>query len=220
MSFDFCDLGAAQVDAATGTLTAQCKGGAVSADSAPDYGQAPFMCALGLTAMPYPATDEGSAEAIIARDIPGLDGVVVGARDVRTAGIVGKLAPGDTVVHSTGPQQAAMTLYKEKKRQVVHRTIDKLGKDMVSMLDGVNEKATIAAFGYIVEISRENGITIGDSGAMLQIKDGMGCLTGTWLLGGRSPIGNLLYSVGGIPVVGGAAGGGTGTPAPGIFVGI
>ena len=64
-------------------------------------------CALGLTAKPYPATAEGYVEAVLEDEVDGLDGLVIGARDLRTAKIVGNLKDGDTCLHSTGPQQAA-----------------------------------------------------------------------------------------------------------------
>jgi hypothetical protein len=115
---------------------------------------------LGVTSMPYPADASGSAQGIKARNVDGKDGVIIGARDTRSAAIVGNLKPGDTVLHSTGPSQAAQVQCKEEKRQVVLATKDSTGKTAAAVLDGVNDKFSLAAFGHLVEISRENGISL------------------------------------------------------------
>jgi len=208
---DVCELGTARLDDETGTLFVQCKGAAVAEDgTAPDFGEVPFMCALGVTSRPYPKTEEGAAEGILADDVPGMDAALIGARDIRTAGIVGNLADGDTVLHSTGPQQAAQVLCKEKRRQTVMRSKDERGKDIVVSIDGKGEQIMIAGFGFAIEMSRTNGIVLGDGPAALQIKDGVISMTGTIVLGGRVQT---------LPVLAGLSGP-AGAATPGVFVGV
>jgi hypothetical protein len=207
---ELVDAGAAKLDPKTGALLVQCKGSTLSTDGdAPDYGDAPVFAALGIVAMPYPADDNGGAQFIVANDVTGLDGAVIGGRDTRTSKIVGNLKPGDTVVHSTGPKMAAQLQLKEDKRQAVLVSKDTRGQTMVAMLDGVNDKVQIAAFGGIIELSRENGIVLSHGGAGLQIKDGVISQTGTIVLGGRTPT---------LPVLAGASGP-AGVATPGVFVG-
>lgn len=210
---EYCDMGAASLDE-NGVLLVQCKGAAVDADgtAAPDYGNSPFMCTLGLTAMPYPADAKGSAEGIVATGIGGLDGVLIAARDTRTAGIVGNLKPGDTVLHSTGPQQASQIQLKEEKRQTVVRTVDTRGKDVVFMHDGVADKTTLAGYGHIVEVSRDNGIVLTESGgAAIILKGGCAYIVGKVVLGGLTPF---------APVHNGVGAGTTSIPSAGVFVGV
>lgn len=162
---DWCELGVATLDPDSKALFVQCKGAPVDPDgTAPDYGRAPFMCALGLTALPYQATKDGAAEGINATDIPGLDGVIIGARDARTADIVGNAKPGDTILHSTGPQHAAQIQLKEEKRQVAALSRDSNGKTQLVLLDGTNDKFQIAVSGALIEIDAEGKIHLTSKG--------------------------------------------------------
>jgi len=211
MSHSFCDLGPGALDE-DGNLLVQCKDAPVSEDgTAPDFGDTPIMCALGLTAMPFPATEEGSAEAIVADDLPGVDGVVIGARDVRTANIVGNLKPGDTVLHSTGPEQAAQIQLKEEKRQVVARTKDTRGKDMAVVVDGKNDKVSVTAMGMLIEMSRDNGVNVvGTGGAGIQLVDGKVIFTGQVFFQ-RTPLGSVLVAPNPASPPAGSV------PVPGVF---
>ena len=207
---ELVDAGAAKLDPKTGALLVQCKAAPVSEEGdAPDYGDAPVFACLGVTSMPYPADENGGAQLVVADDIPGVDGAVIGGRDTRSAKIVGNLKPGDTVVHSTGPKQAAQLQLKEGKRQAVLASKDTRGQTMVAMLDGVNDKVQIAAFGHIVEVSRENGICLvaDGGGAGIQISGSIVSIFGTVVLGGRTPTAPVL------------AGSPPGVPSPGVFVG-
>lgn len=219
MSLEYCDMGAASLDA-NGVLLVQCKGAAVDAagTAAPDFGRVPVMCALGLTAMQYPSDAKGSAECLVATGVGGLDGVVIAACDTRTASIVGALKPGDTVLHSTGPQQAAQVQLKEEKRQAVVRTVDTRGKDAVLIIDGLADKLTIAAFGHVLEMSRDNGIALTEKGgASLILKDGRAALIGAQVtLGGPNAVAPL---VGCVPPAVPAGPATQGVPTPGIFYG-
>ena len=108
---------------------------------------------LGVTSLPFPKDDSGFAEAVVLRNVGGRKGVYVGARDTRTAKVVGAMKPGDTVVHSTGPKQAAQLQLKEDKRQSVLLSKDKRGKHMAVTLDGENGKLQITARGAVWELS-------------------------------------------------------------------
>lgn len=69
-----------------------------------DYGRVDLFGTLGVAGMPYPPSQNGdSVEGIIAEDVAGTTGIVIAARDERTADVTGQLQPGETCVHSTGP---------------------------------------------------------------------------------------------------------------------
>lgn len=209
---DLVDAGAAKLDESTGALLVQCKGAAVSPEGdAPDYGDAPWFACLGVTAVPYPADENGGAQFIVSDDVPGVDGAVIGGRDTRSAKIVGNLKPGDTCVHSTGPQQAAQLQLKEEKRQAVLVSKDTRGQTIVVSIDGKNDQINITGFEHTLEISREQGIVITDGGAGIQIKNGVVSIWGTVVLGGRTPF---------APVHAGVGVGSTSVPSPGVFVGV
>jgi hypothetical protein len=131
-----------------------------------------FQCG-GVFNLPWPKTKEGHAEGLAILNVGGRDAVLVGSRDVRTAKIVGKMKPGDTVICSTGPQMAAQLQLKEEKRQCVLATKDSKGETMMAILDGKNDEAQILACGNVFKMSRADGIVLTDStGKGIQIKDG------------------------------------------------
>lgn len=120
--------------------------------------------ALGVTSAPWPKDDKGYAEAVVLRDCGGRSAVCVGARDTRSAAIVGRLKPGDTVVHSTGPQQAAQLQLKEAKRQAALLTLDSSKETMAVILDGKNDKLQVIARGAIFEIAKNGDISLANAG--------------------------------------------------------
>lgn len=137
------------------------------------FGECEMIQCLGVTALPWGKTKEGHAEGLAILGVGGRDAVIVGARDVRTAKIVGKMKAGDTVVHSTGPKMAAQLQLKEEKRQAVLATIDSKDESMMILLDGKNDAAQVIAGGCVFKMSREDGIVLADStGGGFQIKDG------------------------------------------------
>lgn len=205
---ELVDLGASKRDPVTNAALVQCKGSGKDTDDAPDYGNVPMFQCLGLTAFPYPADEKGGAQGILS-EVEGLDGVIVGARDTRSAKVVGNGEPGDTILHATGPEQAAQVQLKEKKRQAVLVSKDSRGETMALVLDGKNDKVQIAAFGMMFEMSRDNGFVVTDGeGGTLQIKGGAIMLTGQIVLGGRVPSSPVL------------SGSPPGVPTPGVFVGL
>lgn len=205
---EIVDLGATEQDPSTGVPLHQAKGPPVSDDGdAPDYGKVPNFSALGVTAIPYPTDDNGNAQGVVVK-VPGIDGVLVGARDTRTANVVGKMRPGDTALHSTGPEQAAQVHCKEETRTVVAATKGSDGKSIVLVLDGKNDKIQLTAKGAVIEISeKQTVITSPGGGASIMLTSGgQIVLNGTIMLGGVAPKGPIAVMVGGSPA-----------PAPGVF---
>ena len=123
------------------------------------------MC-LGVTSLPYPADDTGHAEGIVDRGCGNSDGVIVGGRDSRCAAVVGKLKPGDSALHSTDPSASAQVQCKAN-RICVLRTKGSDGKDITLGLDGKNDKVQLAAFGALVEITKDKMTLCGPGGASI-----------------------------------------------------
>jgi hypothetical protein len=201
---DLLDIGAAKLDPRTNALLVQAKTTQVSADAddAPDIGDAPMMCALGVTAFPYPADEHGNAQGIKS-DVPGTDGIITAARDTRTATVTAELGPGETCVHSTGPEFDSRLFLKDKLAAIV------VSDSMSVVIDEKNQKITISCFGAHIEASKDGGCYMSSGGAMIQVKDGVCTITGQVVLGGRNPIQPLLMGPSGV----------AGVPVPGVFAG-
>jgi hypothetical protein len=178
-------------------------------DDVRPFGPSDVFQGLGFASMPYGKDEKGYAECLVAQI--GGRCIAIGGRDTRTANVIGNLKPGDTCVHSTGPQQAAQLQLKEEKRQCVMRTKDKQGKDMIAMLDGVNEKIQVSGMGLMLEGSRENGWNIAEpGGAAIQLHGGKVIFTGTVMLS-RTPTGLVVVApIPATPPINGA-------PAPGVY---
>jgi len=183
------DAGFAKLDPETGELR-------INADAmlGATYDDTPVMSQLGVTAMPYPATDDGNAQMLVLTNIAGSNGICVGGNDTRTAKIVGNLKPGDTVVHSTGPQQAAQLQLKEEKRQCALVTKDDRKKDFGLFLDGKSVTGTFTVpKGGTIHITQDQGqVLVDNTGkASIQLVDGMIILCGQIIMGGRTPVGSV-----------------------------
>lgn len=135
-------------------------------------GQIEMLSQLGVYAMPAESDATGHVDAIICENIGGANAVCVGAIDRRNAAIYGNLKPGDTVLCATGPRAVSQVMCKADKRQVVLATKGSDQKQILFTLDGKNDVATWAAFGLIVELSKDNGISITDGGAGIRIHNG------------------------------------------------
>lgn len=161
-----------------------------SKDDIEPLGDAEVFQCLGVTSIPWPATKEGHAEGFAILNVGGRDAVLVGARDVRTAKIVGKMKPGDTVVHSTGPQQASQLQLKEKERLAVLATKDSKGETMLAILDGKNDEAQIICGGNVFKMSRKGGVIISDASGKggIHIQDGTVRILGTLMLPCSVPV--------------------------------
>lgn len=179
-------LGAGQCDPTTGAPVVRV-GQDIGDDELSDYGETPMVQALGITAIPAATTDEGHAEGILLEDIGGLNGVVIGGRDTRTADITGTMGPGETCVHSTGfptESQSAVHL-KEDLASIV------VGNDLVFSLDRGTETVTLSAFGHCVQVDA-SGIKLADkSGSCwIELADGKVNIVGTTSIYGGAVIGN------------------------------
>lgn len=223
MSIELVVLDGVTLDAKTGAPLVSAKQPFL--DETEDFGDAPLMQCLGVSSAPYGVTDSGFCEGVIVTGAGARDAVCIGGRDTRTAKIIGKLSPGDTVVHSTGPNQAAQLQLKEKKKQAVLCTKGSDGKQILLSLDGKNDKVTLAAFGLafnfdnatktisLMSANGQNGLVIGNSGVQL---------IGQLVLNNGGG-GQLLFATGTAAQIAGigAAGGGPAgmVPAKGAFAG-
>lgn len=121
---------------------------------------------LGVSALPFPETDDGFAEGVVLRGCGGSVGCVVGGRDERCASVYANLRPGDTCLHSTDPDAAAQFQAKAT-RQAVMLTTASDGSTMLHMLDGKNDKVQIAAFGGIIQMTPDAITITGPGGASI-----------------------------------------------------
>lgn len=219
---DIVDLGATRVERGNALWQGITKISEEDGDEEP-MGEGPVFQALGFSSCAWPADDAGKAEAVCIRSVAGRDTVYVGARDTRSAEIVGNLKPGDTVVHSTGPQQAAQLQLKEQKRQAALVSKNAAGKTMVFLLDGEADKAQIVLAGMVFEMNAAEKTAIWSNGKASIILDGDTiALDGLVVAGGTRPNPAMKFMispmVGGVPVpVATTAAGVVAGAAKGIF---
>jgi len=202
-SIDICQLGTSRVDPKTNVVKSQTSRGPEGEET---FGELPHYQALGLTAVPWPPDDTGAAEGVVAEGAGGLPGVIIGGRDSRTNAIVGNAKKGDTILHTTGPEQSAQLQLKEEKRQAVLATKDTKQKQIVLSLDGKSDTVTLAAFGYVIQVQREDGVNIcsrnGKNG--ITVNDDVVHIRGTVVLGGMAPVPGMALMMG--PVTGSPGG--------------
>lgn len=160
-----------------------------------DFGEVDVLQGLGLTSLPWPADDDAYAEGAVIRNCGNRNGICIGARDTRTASAIGNAKPGDTILHSTGPNQAAQIQCKEEKRQVVIYTKDSTDKGVVVVIDGKNDQIQMVGFGMIFEMSKDNGFKLDTGGgASILLQGGDVYINGALHLPGIPP-GQMLASV-------------------------
>ncbi len=151
------------------------------------FGEGDVFQGLGLSSCPYPSDENGKAEGLVLSGVGGRPAVYAGARDTRSAAIVGKLKPGDTVLHSTGPSQAAQVQCKEERRQVLMATKDEQKRTMVVLLDGTSNKLQIALAGMMFEMDGSTGnATLTNGQASILMQGSTICLDGDVILGGTT----------------------------------
>lgn len=121
-------------------------------------GTVALMNCLGVIGMPAAPDQTGHAEAIIVTDIGGTPGVCVAARDSRSYSLAGNMKPGDTILHSTGPNKASQVQCKEEKRQLVLATKKPDGQQMILMLDGKNKKFQLLVNGALIQVDDKGAI--------------------------------------------------------------
>jgi hypothetical protein len=136
-----------------------------------DEGEVPFMCALGLTALPAPKDASGHAEGNF-EPAPCYGSVCVGARDTRCSDVYGKLKAGETAVYNTGGDvsKRSRLLLKEDCASII------VGNNVVVMVDRKNSKIQIAAFGHMFQMTTNDGIVMTAgvaNGATSEAKNGI-----------------------------------------------
>lgn len=219
MTIDVAILGASTISK-TGTPKIQASTPVDNDDDDTDsFGQLDLFQSLGVTSVPWPKDKDGYAEGAVARGAGNRDGIIVGARDTRTANVVGNIEPGDTIVHSTGPAQAAQVQLKEKRRQVAIVTKRKNDEGIAIVLDGVGDSVQILAFGAVFEM-KPGEITMSNGrGATIALQGGNICLMGNVVLG-AAPNPAMRFMIG--PMAG-SPGGSAAAPlmaAKGIYPGV
>jgi hypothetical protein len=181
------DLGASGLKEGSNLPWAQCKDAPIDDEDGPGWDDAPVMCALGVSARPYPATAEGAAVGVVDDKVGGYEGVLVAAYDPRVSKVFGKIKEGDTVLHGTGPDHESQVLCKEQMVAIM------VGDDHVVQIDRKNKRIIIAGPGGQVRVSSADGVVLADSSgkSSLQLKGGFSALLGQVVLGGRRPVSNV-----------------------------
>ena len=130
-------------------------------DKVPFQGDS-FQC-LGLTAVPAPKNDNGSAELLVGGPVGGLNEVAIGGRDTRSAPKLGGLKPGDTVLHSTDPETDSQfgAMGKDRKAVMFAREAD--GTMAMLMIDAKNKVFQFAGFEGFLQYSKDGGWEMRDS---------------------------------------------------------
>lgn len=196
---DIAFLGASSVSDKTGVplWEANIQVGNTDDDVEP-FGPTPVYQSLGITSFPWPKDESGQAEGVVIRNVGGRPAILVGARDTRFAKIVGNGKPGDTIVHSVGPNQTAQVQLKEEKliAALISKTEGANGTTMAVILDGKNEKVQVTHAGAILEIGKEGDISlINGAGSGLLIQGGNIFVMGTLVAGAGNPPG-LCFMLG------------------------
>lgn len=169
MNFVTVKIGYSELDPITHLPTIQALNPIEGDSDFENFGQTAYYGPIGLTSLPYQANDDGYCEGLVVRDVAGLNGALVGYRDDRSATIYGQLSPGDTCVHSTGPNKAAQLLLKEERKVAALITKDSNGKDIGISIDGTDNSITIFGFDCAIKLSSE-GIFLATGANCLSLK--------------------------------------------------
>jgi hypothetical protein len=173
---DLVTLGAAQLNKQTNVATIQTLREFGQDGETEPLGNAPNLCALGVTALPLGPSKAGHAEGIVLSPCGSYTSGIVGATDTRCADVIGELAPGEVALHSMGedPTKRARVFCKENSLSLI------IGNDTVFVMDRENEAVNLTVFGHTVEVSKENGIMMAEKGgAWIQLKDGKATISGS-----------------------------------------
>jgi hypothetical protein len=204
---DIVDLGASKLDERTNALLVQCKAApmGVSPDEAPDFGDTPMLGHVGVTCRPWPKDARGAAQGVIDESLPGTNGWCTAAWDPRCSSVVAELGPGESALHSTGPDFDSRFFAKDQLAAIV------VGDDCAVVMDRKNKKFSISCFGCHFEMSEENGIVLSQGGVMIQLKDLISLMAPQTVIGGRVPTFPVgMVNPASLPAP---------TPAPGVFIG-
>lgn len=188
MSADIVTLGAASISKA-GVITWQASVPVGNDnDDVEPLGEPDVIQSLGVDSVPYPKTDEGRAEGLVLRDVAGKDSVCVGGRDTRNNAFIGKMKPGDTTLHATGPGATAQCFVKNEKKQAGFAVDDADKKSMMFLLDGKNKKMQLTARKAMLEFAPNGDISLVNAqGAGILIQGGKIVILGDLSLPGMTP---------------------------------
>lgn len=158
-------------------------------EKAEDFGEMPQAFALGLMALPAPASEDGTcAELVYESEVGGFPAIAVGGFDARCTDVAGKLTSGDTAVFGTHRDSAkrAKVLCKENALSLL------VGNDLLLQLDRENKVFTISGFGALFQFDDEQVLITDPQGkSFIKMKDGVITLSGNVVLG-NSAAGNVL----------------------------
>jgi hypothetical protein len=167
-----------------------------------DLGQVPIACALGVTALPAPPDDNGSAEGVVLEGVGSLTGTCTAAWDVRCADVVGQMSPGDTALHGTHPDatKRSRVFCKNDLAAII------VGNDMVFSLDRGGKAITLNAWGNLVQITPSAVKISQGTSAMswIELKGGAISLVGAVNIGGVTAL-PLVQSAGLVTALGALA---------------
>jgi len=173
---DIVRLGATTLSKDTGAPVIQADTPIVGDEEGDALGQLDAIQSLGLSAVPAPATKEGYAEGAVERNVNGSPGVILGGRDTRTANFIGRLGPGATCLHSTGPKMDSRIVCGDQAVNIVVGAPVK----MMATFDQKNKKIQITGFGHVWEMSVANGVCMKEKdGGTIQLKGGAVTLSGS-----------------------------------------
>lgn len=171
MSGDIGILGASNIKNGVVTWQVNIAVGNDNNDVEP-FGEPDVFQSLGIDSIPFPKTDEGYAECLMLRDVGGKSAVCVGARDTRNNAFIGRMKPGDTSLHATGPGATAQCFVKNANKQAGLAVDDADKKSMLFLLDGKNKKSQWTARGAMIQIDEDGSITFtAKGGASLKLDD-------------------------------------------------
>lgn len=173
-------------------------------DDTSNFGEVAVIQSLGVTSIPEGRDDSGGAEAVIATQVGNKRAIALGGRDTRDADIVGKLDPGDTVIHATGKGKKPQIQVKKKKRSASMVVPCEDGTDALLTVDGKGHKFQFLGWKLCIQASKRDGILLSDGkGGGIQIADGEVTIMGNLRVAGMAP-GHFIVTapIAGIPVPG------------------
>jgi hypothetical protein len=176
VEFQIAGLGAAEsrdgvvVAQAQDSLDSEDVAGGEELDVEP-LGEVDVFGALGVTAIPYPATPEGRAEGVVVSPCGGLSAVCVAARDTRGADKTGNMKPGDVTLATTHPKSKAQWQCCGELNQAVGYVEDSDGDTMLVQVDGQAKTLTLSIPNQMIVMKKGDGITLTVGAATIKISE-------------------------------------------------
>jgi hypothetical protein len=167
--FDVVKLGASKLDPKTRLPKLQATSEVTDGDDAESFGELATFGVPCVTWLPAASSDAGHCEALVARDIGGMDAAVIGARDERSAGVTANMAAGESCLHSTGPGYDSRFFCKNQVAAMV------VGSDMSIVVDRNAGTITLHAKGSQLTLGGSVGFQVVlPGGELLELKAGVG----------------------------------------------